>query len=146
MRELEKLNIWHLFRSLRKKCPNTEFFLVRISLYSDWIGRKYGPEKTPYLDTFHGVCVSKNIYDIGKEIDDIDCSKFAALTLFQCFYWSFFSNFTAINTRLFTVPILHMMRFFVMPLRWFFKVKFWRQHKYKSELPFCHKAKVTLSF
>ena len=37
----------------REKCPNTEFFLVRIFLYSDWI---YRPEKTPYLDTFHAVC------------------------------------------------------------------------------------------
>ena len=26
-------------RTLRKKCPNTEFFLVRIFLYSDWIRR-----------------------------------------------------------------------------------------------------------
>ena len=52
--------------SLRKKCPNTEFFLVRIFLYSDGIRRfspntgKYGLEKTPYLDTFHAV------YHIGK--------------------------------------------------------------------------------
>ena len=50
------------------KCPNTELFLVRIFLYSDWIRRftpqisvfrpntgKYGPEITPYLDTFHEV-------------------------------------------------------------------------------------------
>ena len=29
-------------RSLRKKCPNTEFFLVRT-------------RKNPYLDTFHAV-------------------------------------------------------------------------------------------
>ena len=47
---------------MREKCPNTEFFLVRIFLHSDWIWRvfrpnvgKYGPEKTPYLDTFHAV-------------------------------------------------------------------------------------------
>ena len=26
-----------LFLSLREKCPNTEFFMVRIFLYSDWI-------------------------------------------------------------------------------------------------------------
>ena len=51
--------------TLREKCPNTEFFLVRIFLHSDWIRKdtsylsvfspnagKYGPEKTPYLDTF----------------------------------------------------------------------------------------------
>ena len=54
--------------SLREKCPNTEFFLVRIFPHSDWIRRdtsylsvfspntgKYGPEKTPYLDNFHAV-------------------------------------------------------------------------------------------
>ena len=58
--------------ALREKCPNTEFFLVRIFPHSDWIRRdtscfavfspnakKYGPEKTPYLDTFHTVmCVT----------------------------------------------------------------------------------------
>ena len=32
-------------KSLREKCPNTEFFLVQ----------KYGTEKTVYLDTFHAV-------------------------------------------------------------------------------------------
>ena len=54
--------------ALREKCPNTEFFLVRIFLYLDWIRRftekisvfspntgKYVPEKTPYLGTFHAV-------------------------------------------------------------------------------------------
>ena len=50
---------------LREKCPNTEFFLVRTFQHSDWIRNylsvfspnagKYGPEKTPYLDTFHAV-------------------------------------------------------------------------------------------
>ena len=50
---------------LREKCPNTEFFLVRIFLHSDWIRRdtspnagKYGPEKTPYFDTFHAVIIT----------------------------------------------------------------------------------------
>ena len=40
---------------LREKCPNTEFFLFRIFLYLDRIRRtgKYGPDKLPYLDTFH---------------------------------------------------------------------------------------------
>ena len=54
--------------SLREKCLNTEFFLVRIFPHSDWIRRdtqylsvlspnagKYGPENTPYLGTFHAV-------------------------------------------------------------------------------------------
>ena len=53
---------------LREKCPNTEFFLVRIfshsycirndtpyfSVFSPNAG-KYRPEKTPYLDTFHAM-------------------------------------------------------------------------------------------
>ena len=46
--------------SMREKCPNTELFLVRIFLYSVRIfglnTGKYGPEITPYLDTFHAVC------------------------------------------------------------------------------------------
>ena len=54
--------------SLREKCPKAEFFLVRIFPHSDWIRRftplisvfspnagKYGPEKTPYFNTFHVV-------------------------------------------------------------------------------------------
>ena len=39
--------------TLREKCPNTEFFLVRIFLYSG--RKKYGPGKIPYLGTFHEV-------------------------------------------------------------------------------------------
>ena len=40
--------------------PTTEFFLVRIFPNLEWIWRdtnagKYGPEKTPHLDTFHAV-------------------------------------------------------------------------------------------
>ena len=68
-------NMWLLVRivlnniilhiSLREKCANTEFFLVRIFPHLDWIRKdtylsvlcpnagKYRPEKTPYLDTFH---------------------------------------------------------------------------------------------
>ena len=51
-----------------KSVQNTQFFLVRIFPHSDWIridtsylslfsphAGKYGPEKTPYLDTFHTV-------------------------------------------------------------------------------------------
>ena len=54
--------------SLREKCPNTEVFLGRIFPHLDWIRRntsylsvfspnagKDGPEKAPYLDTFHAV-------------------------------------------------------------------------------------------
>ena len=72
----EKLNnLWiqwknWTFHILREKCPNKEFFLVRIFPHSDWTRRdteylsvfspnagKYEPEKTPYLDTFHAVTV-----------------------------------------------------------------------------------------
>ena len=39
--------------SLRKKCPNVEFFSgPYFPVFSPNAG-KYGPEKTPYLDTFH---------------------------------------------------------------------------------------------
>ena len=58
--------------ALREKYPNTELFLVRIFPHSDWIrslsvfsqnAGKYGPEITPYLDTFHAVqCIE--IYTI----------------------------------------------------------------------------------
>ena len=54
--------------TLREKCPNTEFFLVRIFPHSDWIrrdtsylsvsspnARKYRPGKTSYVNTFHTV-------------------------------------------------------------------------------------------
>ena len=45
---------------MREKDTNTKFFLVvHIFPHSDWIfspnAGKYGPEKTPYLDTFHAV-------------------------------------------------------------------------------------------
>ena len=47
--------------ALHEKCPNMEFFLVRIFPYSEYLSVfspnavKYGPEKTPYLDTFRTV-------------------------------------------------------------------------------------------
>ena len=37
-------------KTLREECPNTEVFLVRIFSLN---ARKCGPEKPPYLDTFH---------------------------------------------------------------------------------------------
>ena len=36
--------------ALGEKCPNTKY----LSVFSP-NARKYGPEKTPYLDTFHAV-------------------------------------------------------------------------------------------
>ena len=62
----------HLISALRGKSPNTEFFLIPICLYSDWIRRivkeifvfipntgKCRPEKTPYLDIFHEAPLKK---------------------------------------------------------------------------------------
>ena len=49
-----------------------EIFLVRIFPYLDWIRRfspntgKYGPEKTPYLNTFHKVYANA-VYKFFKE-------------------------------------------------------------------------------
>ena len=60
----------NLFWSLREKCLNTELFLVRIFLYLNWIQvnlhsqsntGKYGPEKTPDLNTFHAVLVKTTV-------------------------------------------------------------------------------------
>ena len=41
--------------SLHENCPNTEFFLVRISPYFDWIRENTDQKKNPCLDTFHTV-------------------------------------------------------------------------------------------
>ena len=64
------------YAPLRKMCPNTESFLVSIFPHSDWIRRdtshlsvfspnvgKYGPGKTPYLNTFHAVLISRLVND-----------------------------------------------------------------------------------
>ena len=77
--------------SLRQKCPNTEFFLLRVFLHLDWIRRdtkylypsvfspnsgKYGPEKTPYLDTFHTVFTTNN-WGLPLGISLLNFNKFA---------------------------------------------------------------------
>ena len=47
--------------ALREKCPNMDFFLVRIFPHAEYLSvfstnpGKYGPRKTLYLDTFHAV-------------------------------------------------------------------------------------------
>ena len=49
--------------TLREKCPNMEFFLARIFLYSPVFScirlntEIYSVEKTPYLDTIHVVII-----------------------------------------------------------------------------------------
>ena len=53
----EKFFLFHSKSSftLREKCQNAQFFLVRIFLYSYWIQENTDQKKAPYLDTFHAV-------------------------------------------------------------------------------------------
>ena len=66
-------NFTSAFYALREECPNMEYFLVCIFPHSDWIrgdteylsvfrpnAGKYGPEKTPSLDTFQAVLTFLN--------------------------------------------------------------------------------------
>ena len=75
-----------LLQSLCKKCPNTEFFLLRIFPHSNWIqrdtkylsvfspnGGKYGPEKTPYFGTFHAVSHLRDVQ--GKDVFELGFLK-----------------------------------------------------------------------
>ena len=45
---------------LREECPNTELFFGPYFPVFGLITGKYGPEITPYLDTFHAVSVGSN--------------------------------------------------------------------------------------
>ena len=56
-----------IHQSLCEKCPDTEVFLVSIFLYSVRI--KYGPEKTPNLETFH--TVNKFYHTIKRKIHSL---------------------------------------------------------------------------
>ena len=73
------------------------FFLVCIFLYSDWIRRfmelisvfsrntgKYGPEKTPYLDTFHTVYILKNTF---SQIKNTSCLPHHVYSYFMMIYY-----------------------------------------------------------
>ena len=100
--EVDKLR-----RTLREKCPNTEFFLVRIFRHSDWIRRdtsylsvfspnagKYGPEKSPYLDTFHTVrTISACVWCIKIYFCIyINLFIFFSRHVFASFWWQWFNN------------------------------------------------------
>ena len=58
--------------SLREKCPNTEFFLVHIFLYSDWMRRFHEyrkiRKKLRILDTFHAVIIFGYQWSISEKI------------------------------------------------------------------------------
>ena len=72
----------------REKCPNTDFFLVRIFPHSDWIRRdtsylsvfcpnaeKHGPEKTPYLDSFQVVQKTMFFKDWFRKCEKSCCNQ-----------------------------------------------------------------------
>ena len=62
LRNFKILSFLGSYGSLREKCPNAEY----LSLFSSNVG-KYGPEKTPYLDTFHAML----IYEGKKTVSHI---------------------------------------------------------------------------
>ena len=70
--------------SLCEMCSNTEFFLVCIFPCSPNAG-KYGPEKTPYLDTFHVVYLPKNPFSLLTKYSVIISSLVVAVNYFCTF-------------------------------------------------------------
>ena len=78
---------------------NWEFFLVRIFLLSDWIRRdtvylsvfslkagKYGPEKTPYLDTFYEVGKTQQHYHGDISLVSYPHALASVILYGQCHY------------------------------------------------------------
>ena len=99
-----------IISALRENCPNTELFLVRIFLYSDWIRRftpwisvfspntgKYGPEITPYLDFFVQCWVTTKTSEQNAEArDQLDIKNCSIVLLFLCLVQAKFRSFTSI--------------------------------------------------
>ena len=56
--------IYVMIATLREKCPNTEFFLVRNFPHSDWIRRDMEYLETPYLGIFQAVWSRYNKTDM----------------------------------------------------------------------------------
>ena len=77
--------------SLREKCPNTEL----MSIFSPNTG-KHGPEKTPYLDTFHAVSYNFDTPNATFE------HYYPFSNLYQCTFniLKFFSNKKLENEKL----------------------------------------------
>ena len=50
------------------KCPNTEIFTTYLFVFSPNAG-KYGPAKTPYLDTFHAVIYFTHLFLIAQHVN-----------------------------------------------------------------------------
>ena len=90
-------------QTAREKCPNTEFFLVRIFPHSDWIGEdtpylsvfnpnagKYWPEKAPYLNTFHTVRLQLVFFSVYFHTvhNSKTCPCWTVPDLAKCFAWT----------------------------------------------------------
>ena len=77
---------WKIFNQILRENQSIDFFLVCIFLYSDWIQPekfspntgKYGPEKTPYLDTFHVVKLISSLRIYGLTPNPLHTKTFAA--------------------------------------------------------------------
>ena len=54
-----------------EKCPNTDYYLVRIQSESG----KYGSENAPYLDTFHAVLETHDMHDIHSVVKNVENRK-----------------------------------------------------------------------
>ena len=79
--------------SLREKCPNTEFFLVRIFPYSVRMQENMNKKKLSNLDTFYAVFVFINFLDILHQLKKND-----GKTIFDTepnFTWNTISLFKA---------------------------------------------------
>ena len=99
--KIQKFMLWA--QTVREKCPNTEFFLVRILPQSDWIGGdtpylsvfnpnagKYWPEKTPYLNTFHTVRLQIVFFSVYFYTvhNSKTCPCWTVPDLAKCFAWT----------------------------------------------------------
>ena len=109
--------------ALRGKCPHTEFFLVRIFRHSGWMRRdnsylsvfssnvgKYGPEKTPYLDTFHAM-VGTFIRLFRWKLTQKCLMLLSSIEMFRSPITWIFSNFEVRKSLL--LPLLFKCNFFV---------------------------------
>ena len=57
--------------SLRERCPNTEFSLVFIFLYSVWIQQNMDQEKLRIWTVLQSLMMKTNIVKFSEEIDFI---------------------------------------------------------------------------
>ena len=119
-------------KPLHEKCPKMEFFLARIFPHSYSVSlrfqsecEKYGPEKTPYMDTFDAVKYAKKcslplkmrfvpgnfyLFKFNKEniktVSEI-CSKLTVKTPKKC-YW-LYSDVLFVNFDLILYIVLMLL-------------------------------------